>query len=83
MRRGHTTEAAISAGVSSRDRILAFMRFYYQKWGYPPSVQEICDEVGLSSKSTVHSHLETLVVEGRIVRSGPRQVLIPETRNAD
>jgi len=28
--------------------------------GYPPSVREIGDEVGLSSPSTVHSHLNTL-----------------------
>jgi repressor LexA len=36
--------------------------------GYPPSVREIGDAVGLSSPSTVHSHLNTLAEEGFIRR---------------
>lgn len=36
--------------------------------GYPPSVREIGDAVGLSSPSTVHSHLNTLANEGFIRR---------------
>jgi len=37
--------------------------------GYPPSIREICDHVGLKSTSTVHSHLETLEERGYIHRS--------------
>ncbi len=36
--------------------------------GYPPSVREIGDAVGLSSPSTVHSHLNTLAEAGFIRR---------------
>jgi repressor LexA len=36
--------------------------------GYPPTVREIGDAVGLSSPSTVHSHLSTLAAEGFIRR---------------
>ncbi len=36
--------------------------------GYPPAVREIGEAVGLSSPSTVHSHLSTLVREGFIRR---------------
>ena len=44
--------------------------------GYPPSVREIGDAVGLSSPSTVHSHLSTLADEGFIRRdpSKPRAI---------
>lgn len=44
--------------------------------GYPPSVREIGDAVGLSSPSTVHSHLSTLATEGFIRRdpSKPRAI---------
>ncbi len=44
--------------------------------GYPPSVREIGDAVGLSSPSTVHSHLSTLASEGFIRRdpSKPRAI---------
>jgi repressor LexA len=36
--------------------------------GYPPTVREIGEAVGLSSPSTVHSHLSTLAAEGFIRR---------------
>lgn len=36
--------------------------------GYPPTVREIGDAVGLSSPSTVHSHLSTLASTGFIRR---------------
>lgn len=36
--------------------------------GYPPSVREICDVVGLKSTSTVHGHLERLEKKGLIRR---------------
>jgi repressor LexA len=44
--------------------------------GYPPTVREICDEVGLSSPSTVHSHLSSLVKAGYLRRdpSKPRAI---------
>ena len=50
--------------------------------GYPPSVREIGDAVGLSSPSTVHSHLSTLAAEGYIRRdpTKPRaiEVITPD-----
>jgi len=36
--------------------------------GYPPSVREICQSVGLKSTSTVHGHLERLEKKGLIRR---------------
>lgn len=44
--------------------------------GYPPSVREIGEAVGLSSPSTVHSHLNGLVKAGYIRRdpSKPRAI---------
>lgn len=36
--------------------------------GYPPSVREICEAVGLRSTSTVHGHLERLEKKGLIRR---------------
>jgi repressor LexA len=44
--------------------------------GYPPSVREIGEAVGLSSSSTVHSHLSSLVKAGYLRRdpSKPRAI---------
>ena len=46
--------------------------------GYPPSVREICDAVGLKSTSTVHGYLERLEKKGLIRRdpTKPRAIEI-------
>ncbi|MDD6188221.1 MAG: transcriptional repressor LexA [Clostridiales bacterium] len=52
--------------------ILECIRDYIDRNGYPPSVRDICSAVGLSSPSTVHSHLSTLERLGYICRDGGR-----------
>ena len=49
--------------------ILDFLKKEIKRNGYPPTVREICDAVGLSSTSTVHAHLESLEKKGYIRRS--------------
>ena len=58
--------------------ILELIEAAVAKRGYPPSVREIGDAVGLSSPSTVHSHLSTLSAAGYIRRdpSKPRAIEI-------
>ena len=57
------------AQLTIRQReILDLIRSTVAERGYPPSVREIGDVVGLSSPSTVHSHLSTLAAEGYIKR---------------
>ena len=43
-----------------RQKILDYISAYSDDNGYPPSVREICQAVGLRSPSTVHSHLKIL-----------------------
>ncbi len=51
----------MSDTLSNRQRqILACIEDAMRQRGYPPSVREIGEAVGLSSSSTVHAHLETL-----------------------
>lgn len=55
--------------LSDRQRqVLEFIRATVADRGYPPSVREIGEAVGLSSPSTVHSHLSALVEAGMIRR---------------
>ena len=54
---------------SKQQLILDFLKSEIKKNGYPPSVREICDAVGLSSTSTVHAHLGSLERKGYIRRS--------------
>ncbi|ERI92939.1 repressor LexA [Clostridiales bacterium oral taxon 876 str. F0540] len=48
--------------------IYEFMKSFVLSKGYPPSVREICEAVGLRSTSTVHGHLERLERKGLIRR---------------
>ena len=46
--------------TTRQKQILEYIRTCVHKFGYPPSVREICKEVGLSSTSTVHGYLHRL-----------------------
>ena len=51
----------------SQQKILDYLKSCSRE-GRVPSVREICDNVGLSSTSTVHHHLNSLEEKGLIVR---------------
>jgi repressor LexA len=54
--------------TDKRREILDFIETEQRERGYPPSVREICEAVGLTSTSTVHSHLATLQKQGFLRR---------------
>lgn len=56
--------------VERRQRILDCIALALEERGYPPSVREIADAVGLASTSAVHHHLIALEREGLIERGG-------------
>lgn len=64
--------------AGKRRRILEFISAQLQERGYPPSVREIGEAVGLASPSSVHTHLEILQREGYLRRdpSKPRAIEI-------
>lgn len=64
--------------VDKQSEILDFIKREISDKGYPPSVREICNAVGLKSTSTVHGHLERLERKGFIRRdpTKPRAIEI-------
>jgi repressor LexA len=56
------------ATTDKQQRILDVIRTFTTEHGYPPSVREIGERVGLSSSSTVQSHLKTLERHGLLRR---------------
>ena len=65
MRRVDIKERLLS---SRQKQILRYIKDTLRAKGYPPSVREIGEAVGLSSSSTVHSHLAKLEDMGLIRR---------------
>ena len=63
--------------ITNKQReVLEYLKQQVLQKGYPPSVREICDAVGLKSTSSVHAHLESLERNGYI-RKDPTK---PSTR---
>lgn len=64
--------------TDKQQEILDFIKKELILKGYPPSVREICNAVGLKSTSTVHGHLERLEKKGMIRRDAtkPRAIEI-------
>ena len=54
--------------TGKRREILEFIAAHQRERGYPPSVREIGEAVGLTSSSTVHTHLTTLQRQGYLRR---------------
>ncbi|MBS4177012.1 transcriptional repressor LexA [Lederbergia citrea] len=65
--------------------ILDFIKLEVQSKGYPPSVREIGEAVGLASSSTVHGHLARLESKGLIRRdpTKPRAIEILQLEEDD
>lgn len=63
--------------------ILDFIKKEIRQKGYPPSVREIGDAVGLMSSSTVHGHLQTIEEKGYIRRdpTKPRAIELLDDSN--
>ena len=53
---------------NKQNEIYEFLKTYTDNKGYPPSVREICEAVGLKSTSSVHGHLKRLESKGLIKR---------------
>src|ERR1700722_10295259 len=64
--------------TGKRREILDFIASFLQAHGYPPSVREIGEAVGLTSSSTVHTHLTTLQKQGFLRRdpTKPRAIWV-------
>ena len=58
--------------TNRQQAVLDFIKEEILFKGYPPTVREICEAVGLSSPSTVHSHLKTLEKKGYIKRDSSK-----------
>ena len=63
--------------------ILEFIKVEVKQKGYPPSVREIGEAVGLASSSTVHGHLSRLEKKGFIRRdpTKPRAIEVLDLEN--
>ncbi len=63
-----------------QQQVLDYIKKTVEDRGYPPSVREIGDAVGLSSPSSVHAQLNSLVQAGMIKKdpSKPRAIMITD-----
>lgn len=53
--------------------IYEYIQAYYKENGFPPSVREIGQAVGLRSTATVHTHLKNMEQKGMLTRDPSKQ----------
>jgi repressor LexA len=71
------------AGLTPRQRkVLDVIRDWVERFGYPPSVREIGDAVGLTSTSSVHHQLRALERKGYL-RRDPNRTRAVDVRGPD
>ncbi len=52
--------------TSRQNEILTFIKEFIVSHGYPPTIREICNGMGVSSPATIHAHLANLEKKGVI-----------------
>ena len=57
------------SNTGKQQEILAYIEQYSRKKGYPPTVREIGEAVGLCSTSTVHGYLKRLERDGKLEKT--------------
>ena len=76
-------DPAESPALTPRQRkVLEVIRDWVERFGYPPSVREIGDAVGLTSTSSVHHQLRTLERKGYL-RRDPNRTRAVDVRGPD
>jgi repressor LexA len=65
-----------------QQQVLEVVEQHMREHGYPPTVREIGEAIGLASPSTVHAHLKALEASGALRRDGakPRAIDLGEAR---
>jgi repressor LexA len=71
--------------TSRQQRILDFIEKTVRERGYPPTVREIGEAVGLTSSSSVHAQLANLERKGLLTKdpSKPRAMTLSDERRAE
>lgn len=72
----------VEHGRQMRQRILEMIINYIESHGYPPTIREIGDGVGLSSTSSVVSHIKKMLDDGMLETDAekpgaPRAIRVP------
>jgi len=75
----------VSDITSRQQRILDFIERTVRERGYPPTVREIGEAVGLTSSSSVHAQLANLERKGLLTKdpSKPRAMTLSDERRAE
>lgn len=70
--------------TDKQQQVLDFIQAYVRDHGYPPSVRDICEGIGVRSTSTVHGYLTRLERGGYITRESTktRSIVVDQSETA-
>ena len=75
-------KTSVEQGIEVRQKILDMIIKYIECHGYPPTVREIGESVGLASTSSVNNHIGKMMNSGMLetdvqVPGSPRAIRVP------
>jgi repressor LexA len=66
----HRGGKSMEALTQRQEELLQYIKDHILTNGYPPSIREMCDHMGIRSTNGVNDHLKALVRKGYISRAG-------------
>lgn len=64
-----------------QSQVLEFIRDRIRAWGYPPTIREICEHLGVSSTNGVSDHLKALKRKGLLTQQESKSRTLAPTRS--
>src|SRR5512139_4040738 len=49
-----------------QQEIYDFLRYHAERFAHPPTHEELCQQLGLSSRGSLHKHIQALVAAGLV-----------------
>lgn len=68
---------------NTKQKILTFIKEFYKINGYRPTLKEIANGVGLNSMSTIHKHINDLILNGSLEHDNISTYCVPQIDKKD
>ena len=60
---------------SKEEQLFNYIKNYQNENGYPPTVREMCKDLGLSSTATVSEHIKNLTKKGYLMKDDKNKII--------
>lgn len=77
------TQPALKKLTKRQQLVLQYIIEHIEEWGYPPTIREIGDHLGIKSTNGVNDHLKALERKGYVIRQDAKSRAIKPVLNTE